>query len=303
MKYYIGIDGGATKTIGLISDLEGNILGRIETGPVNYHKESIELLEENISRNVSLLVSKINAEIKDIKRVAMGISGIDRPMERRMVREFLAKIGISKKTKIYNDAVIALKGGTKNGYGIVIISGTGSIVYGIDKDGKIKRVGGWGNILNDVGSGYDIGLRALRAVMASYDKKMPKTILTPLILKKLSLKDPSELVLWLDKCKNVKLDISQLSFQVFMANKKKDKAAKKILDQVTDDLCLGAKIIVKELKFKNSYEIVLSGGMFLKNLNYFEIMKKKLSKSLQSAKIIFPYHEPAYGALMIARGL
>ena len=303
MKYYIGIDGGATKTIGLISDLEGKILGRVETGPVNYHKESIELLEENITKNIEKLLLKVNGPVNDIKKVVMGISGIDRPMEKKMIKEFILKIGISKKAKIFNDAVIALKGGTKNGYGIVVVSGTGSIVYWINKKGKVKRVGGWGNILDDIGSGYDIGLRGLKAIMASYDKKIPKTILTRLILKKLNVKSPSEIILWLDKSKNIKLDIAQLSYQVLQAYKRKDKTAVKILDHVTNDLCLGAKIAAKDLSLKNSYEIVLSGGMFLKNLDYFEIMKKKLLKTLKNSKVIFPCHEPAYGALMLARGL
>ena len=303
MKYYIGIDGGATKTVGLISDLNGTVLGRVETGPVNYHKESIKLLEENLTKNIKKLLLKVKGNVCDIKKIVMGVSGVDRPQEKRMVKGFLNKLGISRKTKVFNDAVIALKGGTKKGYGIVVIAGTGSIVYGLNKKGKTKRVGGWGDILDDIGSGYDIGLRALRAVMNAYDGKGPKTKMTRVILKKLNLKKPAELVLWIDKCVNIKLNISQMAFQLFNACKSGDEVAEGILNEVSNKLCYSAKIIAKELEFNRHVEVVLSGGLFLKNLIYFGVMKEQLLGYLPRAKVVFPYHEPAFGALMIARGL
>lgn len=303
MKYYIGIDGGATRTVGLISDLSGTLLGRIETGPVNYHKESIELLEENLTKNIEQLLLRVKGNVCDVKKAVMGVSGIDRPAEKRMIKGFLSKLGIARKTMVFNDAVIALKGGTKKGYGIVIIAGTGSIVYGVNKKGKARRVGGWGDVLGDIGSGYDIGVRALKAIMHAFDGQGPKTKMTKLVLRKLGLKKFNDLVLWLDKCVNVKLDVSELAYQLFSAYELKDKVAKKILDEVANEFCQSAKIVAKELDIKRNVEIVLSGGLFLKNLIYFEVMKNQLLEHLPHAKVVFPYHEPAYGALMIARGI
>merc|ERR1711964_171025 len=104
-------------------------------------------------------------------------------------------------------------GGTREG--VIAISGTGSIVYGRNHGGKAARAGGWGHLLGDEGSGYDIGLQGLRAVVRMADGRQPSTLLIPEILTQISLTSPNQLVKWISKVD--KSQIAQLANSVFQA--------------------------------------------------------------------------------------
>ena len=79
---------------------------------------------------------------------------------------------------IVNDATAALVGGTGHPFGVVCVAGTGSIAFGVNRAGERARAGGWGHLLGDEGSGYAIGLEALRAVCRASDGRGPQTALT-----------------------------------------------------------------------------------------------------------------------------
>ena len=102
-----------------------------------------------------------------------------------MIRDIMRRLGFRSNTLIVNDALIALVAGAGASPGVVVISGTGSIAYGVSHHGVAARAGGWGPTLGDEGSGYWIGRRALAAVMRDADGRGPRTDLTPLVLESL----------------------------------------------------------------------------------------------------------------------
>ena len=106
----------------------------------------------------------------------------------------MRRLGFRSNTLIVNDALIALVAGAGAEPGVVVVSGTGSIAYGVSHHGVAARAGGWGPTLGDEGSGYWIGRRALAAVMRDADGRGPRTDLTPLVLRHFSLPKPEALV-------------------------------------------------------------------------------------------------------------
>src|SRR5262245_64337298 len=97
--------------------------------------------------------------------VCLGVAGVDREADRRVITDIMRRLGFKSRTLIVNDALIALVAGAGDSQGIVLISGTGSIAYGVSARAVAARAGGWGHVLGDEGSGYWIGRRAREAVM------------------------------------------------------------------------------------------------------------------------------------------
>src|SRR5262249_9170650 len=114
--------------------------------------------------------------------ICLGIAGVDRPGEARTITALMRRIGQTARILCVNDALLALAPGVRDGSGIVIIAGTGSIVYGKNAAGRAARAGGWGHMIGDEGSGYWIGREALAAVMRATDGRGPATRLAGDIL-------------------------------------------------------------------------------------------------------------------------
>jgi len=193
------------------------------------------------------------------------------------------------------------------GYGVIIIAGTGSIVYGINESGLEERAGGWGHILGDEGSGYDIARNALQAIFRAYDRRSSETILKDKILRILGLERPEQLVKWAyaaDKTAggDARSRIAGLASSVFEAWAEDDTVAEKIIHYAADELVCATQVVIKNLKLGNdSFDIVLSGGIFEHQPNFVELMQKRLRNITTKAKANLPRKEPAYGAVLLAR--
>ena len=190
MGYVIGIDGGGTKTLLKIADRNGKLLVVCQGGPSNIYSSSLDIVKENVGQLINDGLQKLNIDINSLDCVCMGTAGAGREDEQNLLRNLLREVGIRCNIIITDDAITALYGALGKGEGIILISGTGSICYGRKVDSSIHRAGGWGHIIGDEGSGYDIGRRILTQIMKSYDGRDSKTVLAALILDTLGLKTP-----------------------------------------------------------------------------------------------------------------
>ena len=119
--------------------------------------------------------------------VCLGVAGVDRQDDDRVVRAIMRRLGFRSQSLVVNDALVALVAGVGDEPGVVLIAGTGSIAYGVNEDGYAARAGGWGYVLGDEGSGYWIGRQALIAVVREADGRGPRTRLTALVLEHFGL--------------------------------------------------------------------------------------------------------------------
>src|SRR5512136_1547813 len=193
-EFLIGIDGGGTKTVALLSDLEGRVIGRGIGGPSNYQVVGIEAAGEAMNQAIRAAFAEAGVEPCAPRAMGLGLSGVDRPADFEVIRAWAAGQMPDTRVVIVNDAMIVLAAGTPEGWGIAMISGTGSIAYGRSREGCLVRAGGWGYILGDEGSGYAIGQAALQAVMRAHDERAPRTMLTQSVLAHWSLESPTHLV-------------------------------------------------------------------------------------------------------------
>jgi len=303
MNYFIGIDGGGTKTKAILVDEKGNILAESKDAASNYHavgKEETSQVLSNLFNQLSLLSG---IDIEECRSICIGMAGLGRPDDQVIIRRICQKIGISSRNLILtHDAEIALIGGAMKNYGVLLNSGTGSIAYGIDRTGKSARASGWGHLLGDEGSAYDIAIQGLRAIVRAHDGRNVQTFLTQIILNRLGFDSPEQLVSWVYSVD--KKDIAELASSVFYASAQKDQIANKIIGTAANELILSAKVVIEKLDFSGQeFDIVLSGGIFSNQLSFVQIIQKRLTLLIPNAKIHLPIHEPVYGAVMLASQL
>src|SRR5437763_608728 len=169
MAYYLGVDGGASKTAALVTDDAGHALGDGMAGPSNHLRVGIETAARNIERAVNKALVTADVASREIIWTYCGIAGSDHPAHRQEVVDSLSVFFPRGNFTVDNDARIALTGAIGFGPGVVVIAGTGSVAVGRNAGGEEARAGGWGPIVGDEGSGYAIARAGLAAVLRAYD--------------------------------------------------------------------------------------------------------------------------------------
>src|SRR3954467_10814505 len=189
--YVLGIDAGGTKTVCQLADENGEVLAESRRGGANLQAAG-ELEVEKVLHEV--MEEAIGDHEVRPTAICLGIAGVDRPDDARVVRGIMKRIGYKAKVLVVNDALVALEAGAPGAPGIVLIAGTGSIAYGRNEHNQAARAGGWGYMLGDEGSGYWIGRAALRAVLRQADRRGPATALTDMLLNHFNVSAPQELI-------------------------------------------------------------------------------------------------------------
>src|SRR5206468_10198583 len=151
--YFLGVDGGASKTAALVTDENGEPLGDGLAGPSNHLRVGIETASRNIERAVNKALVAADVTSREIVWAYCGIAGADHPAHRQEVVDSLSVFFPRGNFTVDNDARIALSGAIGFGAGVVVIAGTGSVCVGRNDAGEEARASGWGPIVGDEGSG------------------------------------------------------------------------------------------------------------------------------------------------------
>ena len=297
-EFFIGIDGGGTKTVGLLAGQAGHIIAKAESGPSNYHAVGVEQTKQVLSDVVSQLITD-TAVALELCTCCLGLAGVASSVDRKVVGRICDEIGLPDNRILTHDAQIALVGGAEELSGVIIIAGTGSIVYGIDSEGRDAQAGGWGHLLGDEGSGYDIARRAFQAVARAVDGRGDLTSLSSLMLDALEFSQSRNLIPWIHSVSKDK--VAQFAGVVFDAANGNDPVAQEILDKAADELTLAARVVIDKLGFSQPFNLVLSGGIFTHQPTFVASLRDRIQNLAPDACICLPKREPAYGAVLLAQ--
>lgn len=177
MKYYLGVDGGGTRTTAAVSDEKGNVLFKAVGKSINFYSIGMEKARENL-RDVINDIYKNIGKI-EFENAFIGCSALDNEASEDTITALCGDMIKAKKIGMNSDVFVALASSGEGKCRIVAICGTGSIVTGIDETGNMKTKGGWGHIFGDEGSAYSIAINALKASAMLYDEGK----ITPLVKK------------------------------------------------------------------------------------------------------------------------
>lgn len=295
--YVLGIDAGGTKTVCLLADATGRILGEARAGGANLASVG-EVEVEKVLHEV--MERALGDRLVRPAVICLGIAGVDRPNDAAVIRRLMRRIGASAKVLIANDALIALVAGIAHEPGVVIIAGTGSIAYGRNARDEAARAGGWGYVLGDEGSGYWIGRQALRAVVRHADGRGRPTALTPHVLAHFGVERAQELVYAIYHRNLRPSAIAAVTRAVQQAADEGDEVALSILAVGARELAGCAASVVRQLDLAATpFTFVLAGGtLSLPRLS--ADLKPLLLDLAPQATIVRLEREPAWGAVTLA---
>src|SRR5438128_3302381 len=296
--HVLGIDAGGTKTVCLLANEHVEVLSAGRSTAVNLHTSG-ELEVEKVLHEV--MESAIGDREIVPAAICLGIAGVDRDDEARTVRAIMRRIGHKARVLVVNDALIALAAGVGDAPGIVIIAGTGSIVYGRNARDEAARAGGWGHIIGDEGSGYWIGREALAAVMRAVDGRGPATRLTDDVLAHFDIADTSRLPRIVYDREVPRMSVAALGPIVQRASDLGDAVATRILERAADELVLAARSVATRLEMRgDAFTFVLAGGIFpvVPWLGY-EVARRLMEVAPRS-QVRLLEQEPAVGAVCLA---
>ena len=302
LDYVAGIDGGATKTICIIANTEGKVLGRGVSGSSNYHNVGMSSAKKALLQSIKSASSNAKLGRLRFKVACFGMAGLDSPYDKKIISKFIREeIKFCEKITVVHDSVIALYGATGGAPGLIVEAGTGSFAAGLNKRGEIKRVGGWGNIIGDEGSAYEIGRQALKAFLRSYDGREVKTLLTEKIVKMLKLRVEEDLMQRVYAEKMSISEIAAVAPLVAEAADEGDSVAKRILTEAGRELASYAIAIAKALGMENEdVEVYMTGGVFKAGSHVLKPFEEGIKKIMPKARLASPKFEPAKGAVFLA---
>jgi N-acetylglucosamine kinase-like BadF-type ATPase len=199
-----------------------------------------------------------------------------------------------------SDAAIALHAAIGNSPGIMVISGTGSIAYARDDNGKALRSGGWGTLYDDAGSGYDLGRRAVAAALRDYDGRGHQTILGRKLCRALKLSDITRVIL---KPLSAQ-DIAALFPVVLKAAQRGDAVSRFMMDVAAHELSELAFALIHRLRWRNrAFPVVCAGGIFSASPRLRKMFTLFVHNVAPHARVILLRKQPVEGALAMAREL
>lgn len=301
-KFYLGVDGGGTKTKAVLINSSKNIIGEGQSAGSN---ATIFGLTESVNQ-VALAVKKaLTGKESKISRSCLALAGVNIKSNnqdwRQTIKEhpFLSKV--LDNPLIINDTLAALRSGTTDQNAVVIIAGTGSNCYGRNEKGQEARSGGTDYILGDEGSGYNIGLKILKGITQDLDGRGQKTILTNLLFEKFKISSLEDLNLVVYQKPWNKTDIAKIAPLAEKAAEKGDIIAKKIIEQAAHDLAVMIKVVATKLNLQEkSYTIVTSGSVFNIQKILCEHLEADIVKFSPKANFIKPIVDSATAAAYLA---
>lgn len=300
MKHILGIDGGGSKTVALLADETGRILGRGTGGSCAFQALPEKDVRQSLREAVNGAFTQAGTPVQPAAVLGLGISGVDRPGDHIKVQRFLKEENLAQHNIVVNDGELLLWCGLLCGWGIGVISGTGSIVIGRDQAGRFARAGGWGYRFGDEGSGFMIGTDALRAVAQADDLRGPRTLLTGLVLEYWGLDKPSDLIPYVYQGNLPYAQVARLAPLVHTAASQGDSAAAGILERAVCELVQAVLALCRQLGFTGSVPTALGGGTLL----HIEPIRDGLIRGAAEAGVQMDplelAHEPAQGAVRMA---
>ena len=306
MSHVLGIDGGGTKTVALVADWSGRVLAQGLGGPSNYHTVGVEGAIAAIREAVlgalknARLLSHGAAPLMDV--LSLGLAGTGRPGDAMLMQVSLESAHIAREVYMTHDAAIALAGATACEPGVIVIAGTGAISYGINAKGKSKRVDGWGHLLGDAGSAYDIARRALVAAFRAHDGRGPETVLGEMLIAHFQTRSMEDIVGLIYTHREKKQHIASAAPLVAEAAGQGDALALSILRRAGQELGLSAVTVLRGLRMmKCPVDVACAGGMF-RNLQpaFIESFRNALAAAAPKARVIAQRFPSAVGAVLIA---
>jgi len=301
----LGVDGGGSKTAARIAVVDGEgeirVLGEGHGGPSNARAVGQAHAEINLNVAVDAAHNMAGTAGEKIDYAVLGLAGSSLPDIRSFIENWAERRALASTVDIVHDADPVLAVGAPGGTGIALIVGTGSAAIGCSGDGRRLVTGGWGHWFGDVGSGYDLGRRALAAVADAVDGVGPKTLLVERILRRLHTDNPREMLLQLGRSADMSREIASIAPILLAAAEDGDEVASAIVTAAADGTAQLVRATIDNLGLEPDAPLAIAGGIVCSNTMYRETLLAKLRAQGIAPASVTVVQEPVEGCLLMAR--
>ncbi len=287
----LAVDGGQSRTLALIATLEGRILGAGLSGPANhvYEPGGMARMNQALREAIEQAFQAAGLSLQRVKSAWFGMTG-GAEVVSQVVGEFLACDTLCAS----DDTVTALAGASLAQSGVVVIAGTGAVAYGQTADGRSARSGGWGYLMGDEGSAYDLGIQALHGRGRS-------TVLVEALPQHFGVADLYALHRLIYNRSIGRPQIASLARVVSQAAADDDSIARDLLVQAGQQLARTALAVLARLGMMETGMVVYpTGGVFQAGSLILRPFQEFLSASSPRTEVREAAFTPVIGALLLA---
>lgn len=326
MPYFLGIDGGGSTTRAVLITETREVLGRGEAGASNHYAVGAQVAGDNCRLAAEQALADAcrvapGLTSQSITAWGFGLAGVRRESDAFVMRGQLAHLVGRTPWVLDTDAAAAHAGALGGQPGVVVIAGTGAIALGVNRANERYYVDGWGPVLGDEGSGYWIGVEALRETCRAADGRAPKSGLGSAVLMALGLPSADALVQWIGAPETPRDQIARLSQLVFDRATAGEPAALEIRERAAIHLSQTATAVALAMLQRHQeiapgvvealgLPFALCGGLFeddhFKAVTGYAIGEKMVElkrkfQPLGTWQIIKPQYDAAIGAALLAQ--
>jgi N-acetylmuramic acid 6-phosphate etherase len=293
----LGIEGGGTRTVALLADARGCVLGQLSLGPLNLKLSTDAQILRTLRRirhSSVPLRSALYAPRCSLHGIAVCLAGCRTAADRARVRALTGSVFPNARCVVGSDldSGFAAAFGMSEA-GILVISGTGSCVVGRNECGQMARAGGWGRLLGDHGSGYWIAITGLRNAIRDYDRNGRISPSLRKTLTRLCLNTPDQLIDWIAVA--TKGEVAALA-SIFLHRNSG------LLLQAASFLAMDCEAVAGKLHLETP-RVALAGGVLQNNRDLRKWVTHRIRTIFPRARIFRPKLESAHGALLLAQDI
>lgn len=302
MSFFLGIDGGGSKTECVLADEAGAVLARAAGGGTNLRRVSPAELRATITDCCEQLRHAAGLRALPLEGVGAGFAGAGDARARAMAHEVLAELLQPRRLTVVGDMEAALEAAVGAGRGVVLVAGTGSIAYGRNNLGQQARAGGEGPARGDAGSGFDIGRRAVEAVRRAQDSRGPATRLGESLFAGLEASRVEDLEAKVGA--ESAAELAALVPGVVAAARAGDAVARGILEEAGGALAGLAVEVLRQLGLLDTdVRVATTGGVFAEAEEILLEVQKQVRAAAPRARVEPLEASPAEGAVRLAQRL
>lgn len=299
MRHYLGADLGATKTHTLIVDETGRSLGFGESGPANHESVGYDGMFQSMHEGLEQALHMAGLKKEHITGAGFGVAGYDWPSEIEATISVIDRLDLRAPYKFVNDAVPGLIAGSEEGWGVVVVSGTGSNCRGWDREHQREgRVTGHGVLMGEGAGGSELMHRCMQIVGYSWTKRLPKTALADAMIAHVGAKDLEDLMRGYTTSEyQVGAEAARIVFRVAEEG---DQAARDLIFWAGTELGEMANAVIRQLAFENlAFDVVMTGSMFEGGAMLIEPMQATIHKLAPKARLVRLSVPPVVGAVLL----
>jgi N-acetylglucosamine kinase-like BadF-type ATPase len=300
MQLILGVDGGGSQTRALLADTAGQVLGAGAAGASNYQAVGFAAATQALRAAIAEALGRAGLAPETLLEAAcFGLAGIGRPEDRVRFEEWATAHGLVRRCAFVSDAELVLAAGTPEGWGVALIAGTGSFCWGRTAAGHSARAGGWGFLLGDEGSGYDLALQALRLATQTADGRAQAHAILAAILDHWGLDTPAGLIPYVYSPERTRAEIAGISVPILKLAASGDTHAAALLESVAAELAHLIAALIDQLVLRQP-PIAMAGGLLGASAGLRAAIVGQVGSALGPLSYV---EEPAQGALILARSL